>query len=348
MRPPDKKRYLRALKHIESKEVSFQEDEFHPVIIGQILGRPVPPVRSYELPAADLIELNLKAGTDMIMLANLWECGRDHIVNGKGRKLYVGGLIKTRDDLKNITFPNLDDVRRRIEDVLDAAEGTGLGLKYRPNNSKFIVEMGNGYEDYYINLKTDPGFIHEFQDHVQDYCFAELELALSYPVDVIQLSLIFSSNMGPMVSPEITEEFEYPQLRQSIRIIREKDKDKPISLHVDGVIDNYIETFIELGFDIVHPLEPCNGKQDIYAIKKRFGDRIALHGNIDVGGVLVFGSPREVAQDVREHLDRLAVGGGYVCGSSHDISEAIPLINFYAMRDTVHQYRFQPDMKVAE
>ena len=112
---------------------------------------------------------------------------------------------------------------------------------------------------------------------------------------------------------------------------------------MDGVIDSYINEFIEMGFDVIHPLEPCGGLQDIYDLKKRYGDRIALHGNIDVGGVLVFGTPEKVARDVEEHLDRLAVGGGYICGSSHDITEAVPVANFYAMRDTVQNYRLNSD-----
>ena len=192
-----------------------------------------------------------------------------------------------------------------------------------------------------MNLKVDPGFVHEFQKCVQDFCYQELELAFSYLIDVFQFSVLFGSTMGPLVSPEITEEFEYPQLRQTINMV--KDKGKLLSLHVDGVIDPYIDEFIQMGFDVIHPLEPCGGLQDIYEVKKRYGDRIALHGNIDVGGVLVFGTPEEVTLDVEEHLNRLAAGGGYICGSSHDITEAVPVENFYAMRDAVQNYRLNSD-----
>ena len=57
--------------------------------------------------------------------------------------------------------------------------------------------------------------------------------------------------------------------------------------------------------------------------------------------MLVYGTPEEVRRDTIEHIERLAVGGGYVCASSHDISEAVPLDNFYAMRDAAHGCKFK-------
>ena len=122
MRQPDKNRYLRAIQHIESEDVCFQEDEFETTVTEQIMGRQLPLVRSYELPAADLIELNTKVGNDLVFLANLWEFGRKNIIDENGRKHYVDGTIKTRSDLQGITFPDLGDICRRIEEVLQASK----------------------------------------------------------------------------------------------------------------------------------------------------------------------------------------------------------------------------------
>jgi hypothetical protein len=343
MRKPDKNRYLQAIQRIPTCEVSFQEDEFEPVFTQKLMGRSLPPVRSYELAAEDVVELSLRAGNDMIFVANLWECGRKHKIDETGRKQYIDGTIKSRSDLKSISCPDLGEVRRRIEEIMSSAEGTGLGFKYRPNNSLFLAETGIGYQDYYINLKTDPEFIREFLARVQDYCFAELETALTYPIDVVQLSILFGSSMGPLVSPEVTEEFEYPQLRQCIKMV--KDKQKLLSLHVDGVIAPYIEDFISMGFNVIHPIDPSGGLQDIYEVKRIYGSRVALHGNIDVGGVLVFGTPEQVRKDVLQHLEELSIGGGYVCASSHNITDAVSLENFIAMRDTVHEFRAPVDAK---
>ena len=68
MRAPDKNRYLRAIRHVESEEIPFQEDEFEPTMAGKILDRRVPMAHSYELPANDTVELNLRCGNDLVFL----------------------------------------------------------------------------------------------------------------------------------------------------------------------------------------------------------------------------------------------------------------------------------------
>ena len=339
MRSPDKSRYLAAVKRTESAEVSFQEDEIEISMAAKILGRDLPMVRPYELPAKDYVELNQKCGNDMVFLINVWELGRKNIIDLQGRKHYVDGTIKTPADLRQLTYPGLDTIRKSIEDILDAIEGTGLGFKYAANQTPFIVTAAIGYQDYYMNLITNPGFIHEFQKRVNEFCLAELELALSYPIDVIQVSAIFFAKNGPVMSQAMIEEFEYPSLRERIRKI--KSKGLPVSLHADGNFTSFIPDFIEMGIDVLNPIEPCDGMQDIYKIKEAYGDKITLHGNIDLSGVLAHGTPRQVEEDVIEHIERLAVGGGYVCASSHNLTEAVPLENFYAMRDTVLNYRFK-------
>lgn len=339
MRAPKKSRYLSAARRIESEEISFQEDEIEVSVASKILNRPLPMVRSYELPAKDYVELNKRCGNDMVFLNNVWELGRKNIIDSEGRKQYVDGTMKTPADLKQIAYPDLGRIRKNIEDTLEAIEGTGLGFIYTANQTPFIVTTAVGYQDYYMYLITNPGFIHEFQKRVNDFCLAELDLALSYPIDIVSVSAVFCSKNGPVFSRQMIEEFEYPSLRERIKKI--KDKGLPVSIHVDGNFTSFIPDFIELGIDVLNPIEPCDGKQDIYKIKEMYGDKIALHGNIDLSGVLTYGTPQEVEKDVVEHIERLAAGGGYICASSHNITEAVPLENFYAMRDAVLNYKFK-------
>jgi uroporphyrinogen-III decarboxylase len=338
MREPDKNRYLRAIKHIESEEIPFQEDEIEITVASKILGRQLPMVRPYELPAEDYIELCLRAGNDLVYVARVWELGRKNFIDGSGRKHYVDGTIKTRDDLKGIVFPDISMLKQRIEEIFETVEGTNFGIKFTPNQAPFVVATAIGYSDYYQYMLTDPSFIHQFQDMIGDYCLKELELALDYPVDIIQVGAVICSKTGPMFRRELIEEFEYPSLRQRVNMA--KSKGVPVSIHMDGNYQSLIPDFIEMGIDVINPVEPCDGAQDVFRIKEQYGDKIAIHGDIDLAGVLVRGSPEDVAREVEEHCRRLGRGGGYVCGSSHNITENVPVENFYAMRDTVHNFRF--------
>ncbi|NQU12217.1 hypothetical protein HQ590_15590 [bacterium] len=340
MRAPDKQRYLDAARHVERADICFCEQDFEITVAARLLGRPLPMVRPYELPVPDYVELSLRTGNDMAFLANLWELGRKNYIDPQGRKHYVDGTIKTRADLRQIKFPDLGAVEHRLEEILAGLAGTGLGLIYTPSQAPFLVTTAVGYQDYYVDLIDDPKFIHEFQKILEDYCLRELDLALRYPVDVIQVGAVLCSSAGPIFAREFAEQFEFPSLRR--RVAMAKARGRIVALHVDGDVTSYLPDFIGMGIDVINPIEPCGGRQDIYELETRHGDRLALHGNIDLAGVLTYGTPEAVRRDVAEHIDRLAVGGGYICASSHNIIESVPLENFVAMRDAVHTHRFVP------
>lgn len=337
MRTPDKRRYLQAARHAPAPEVPFQELEFAHPISEALLGRTLPRVRCFELPPRDLAALYQAAGCDMAYLAAIWELGRKNLIDAQGRKHYVDGLFKTRDSLREIVFPDLDTIRRRLDAVMTALAGTGLGLIYGPNPMPFTVTTAVGYQDYYEALILDPEFVIEFQRRLNDWCLAELDMALEFPVDVVRVGAVLCTKQGPMMSPEMIERFEYPFLREAIRRIHAAGR--LVLLHADGDLTTLLPALVAMGCDIFHPIESCGGAQNIVALKARYGARLALHGNIDVAEVLAPGSPDDVRRATRARLDQLAPGGGYICGSSHDISEDVPFANFCALRDTVHAYR---------
>ena len=337
MRAPNKQRYLNAIRHIESEEIPFLEFEFEPAITSEILGRELPRVRSYELPPADVRELVERTGMDMAYVHVLWKLGRKEVVDEEGRTHYVDGTMKQERDLKRVRYPSLDNVRRRIEAMLEELKDTDIGLVCSLNPAPFIVTTAVGYQDYYIALIDRPGFVREFQKIINEYTVKEAELALNYPIDCLKTGAVLCTAAGPMLSAEMMEEFEFPFIRQIACMAHAADV--PLLLHTDGDNTSLIPKYLDLGVDALHPVEPCDGRQDIYQLKELHSGRIAFHGNIDLCAVLQYGTPDEVQRDVLEHLDRLSPGGGYVCGSSHDINDKVPVENFWAMARTVNEYK---------
>lgn len=338
MRKPDKQRYLQsAIGHVESDEIPFFEQEIETSVAEEILGKKLPPVRPFEIAVEDYVELNTLAGNDMLYWSRVWELGRKNHIDEKGRKHYVDGTFKTRQDLENIIYPDLGELARSLEELLSAIEGTGMGLLYTPSQAPFIVTTAMGYQDCYEYMITDPEFIHEFQKRVSEHCLQELELALSYPIDAVQVGAVLCSKSGPIFSREMMEEFEFPSLRERVQMV--KSKGLPVSIHQDGNVSSLYPEFIKMGIDVINPIEGCDGAQNIFSLKEKYGDQVALHGNIDLN-LLAFGKPEEIKEQVAENCQRLGVSGGYVCASSHNITEAIPVDNFYAMRDAVHDFKF--------
>lgn len=342
MRKPDKNRFLDAVKHIESEDVPFQENDPDIVLVNKIMGKDFPlSLHAYELPVADYVELCRRMGIELVYFADIWRIGRKEKTDQDGRIHYVDGTMKTAGSLRDIWFPNLDDTERRLAETLNEIDGTGLGLFCSNKHAPSIVSIAVGVQDYWIKSLLEPDFISEFQKIIHEFCLKELELFGKYEVDIINLALNISMKSGPMCSPAVLEQLHYPFIKEQIELAHANNI--LARIHADGNIASLIPDFINLGADALHPLEPCGGALDIYKIKEQYGDKIALWGNIDVAGVLANGTAEEVRADVEKHIDNLASGGGYIVSSSHDCHKDIPFENFFALRDAVHEYKFKGD-----
>ena len=86
---------------------------------------------------------------------------------------------------------------------------------------------------------------------------------------------------------------------------------------------------IEMGIDCINPVEPYSN--DIVALKKQYGDRVAFRGNVDLGGVLATGTPEQVYEETKRLVLAVKDGGNYVCSTSHSLTNAIPTDNYFAL-----------------
>ena len=338
MRAPDKQRIFDAIDHKETGEIPILEIDPDMEFVNQILNKDFPMgMHCYELEADDNIELNLRMGNDLTFFGHVWHVGRKEMVDDAGRIHYVDGIIKSRDMLSEFWFPNLDKLEKRLEDHCKKVEGTGMGIMCKAQTPAFTTMCAMGYSDFLLNTVMDNDFVYDMTNMIHDYCMKELNVFLQYPVDFVMVGSGLVTNYAPMVSPDALERLETKYIREQIDLSRSKGK--KIEFHIDGKVDNMIPDFVEMGVDILNPIDLCAGNQDIYQIKELYGDIITISGNIDIEGVLKNGTPDEVKNDVIEHIEKLAPGGGYIVSSSHNLHELIPIDNFYAMRDAVMDYK---------
>lgn len=144
-----------------------------------------------------------------------------------------------------------------------------------------------------------------------------------------------ADNRGLMVMKEFFNEIWYPRIKTIVQAVRTHIK-APIQFHCCGNLHDVLPYLVELGVDAVTPVQAnCN---DIYAIKRAVGDKLCISGNMAIDGVLAFGTPQEVKEDTKAHIDGLAYDGGYICASSHSICDAIPPDNYFAMIETAQTY----------
>lgn len=338
MREPDRRRFLDALEHRETTEIPLFEYDPDMRVVNAMMGWDYPmSIHPFDLPADEYLALNRTMGNDMVYFSHVWRVGRKERSDAEGRIHYIDGEIKTEADLDDLWFPDLNLLESRLEELVNKAHEAGFGVVYGSQSAAFTSTVAMGFTDFCLAVVDRPALVHELQRRLQDYCVRELKTAMNYPIDVVKIGSGLVTKNGPMLSPAMMEEFETTLLREQADAA--KAAGLPLLLHIDGFIEPMIDGFLDMGVDILNPIETCDGKQDIYRIKDDYGDRLMLTGNIDVDGVLLRGSPAEVAQDVKKHIDRLSPGGGYAVASSHNLHELIPVENFFAMRDATHTYR---------
>ena len=101
--------------------------------------------------------------------------------------------------------------------------------------------------------------------------------------------------------------------------------------HSCGSIRPLIPDLIDLGIDLLDPVQTTAADMEPDALKADFGDRLVFHGGVDTQEVLTRGTPDEVEQHCRSLIDTLGRSGGYVFSSSNSIGPDTPMANIDAM-----------------
>ena len=114
----------------------------------------------------------------------------------------------------------------------------------------------------------------------------------------------------------------------------------PFIFHSDGKLWHILDDLIECGVNAIHPLEPLSLVAT--QLKKEYGDKLCLIGNVDLDYPLTRGTPEDVRRMVKERIEKLAQGGGYCCGSSNTIANYVPVENYIALLEATEEYGRYP------
>jgi uroporphyrinogen decarboxylase len=152
-------------------------------------------------------------------------------------------------------------------------------------------------------------------------------------VDMIWLGDDVGAQKHMLIAPGTWRKFLKHRMAAIIAETKAIQPDLKIAYHCDGNMYPIIPDLIEIGVDVLNPIQPeaLNPAQ----VKRDFGDRLSFFGGIDVQTTLPFGTPEQVRQAVRDRMDTLGKGGGWICAPTHHVQLDTPLENFWAMVDAV-------------
>jgi len=157
-------------------------------------------------------------------------------------------------------------------------------------------------------------------------------------VDVIQFEDDLGMQDRPLLRPELYREVVKPYHARLFRFVKDHC-DAYILLHTDGAVAPFIPDFIEMGVDILNPVQVSAAGMDTAALKREYGEEIVFWGaGCDSQHVLPFGTPQEVADEVKRRIDDLAPGGGFVLAPVHNVQSEVPPENVVAMFRTAVEY----------
>jgi uroporphyrinogen-III decarboxylase len=138
---------------------------------------------------------------------------------------------------------------------------------------------------------------------------------------------------GLLVSPETWRRFLKPRMAKFIETVRGINKNITIAYHSDGNILPIVPELIEIGIDVLNPIQPAC--MDPAEIKQKFGKELCFWGSIDEQHTLPFGSPEDVRNEVNLRLETIGKDGGLIIGPTHHVQLDTPLENLFALTEAV-------------
>jgi len=190
-----------------------------------------------------------------------------------------------------------------------------------------------GFEDWFMDLAANPSLAEAMFDACLEAKMASAEIildAVGRDVDILLTSDDMGTQQSLMFSPTTYRKLFKPRHKRYFDFIRSKS-DAPLMMHTCGSVSAILDDLIDIGVQILNPVQTRAQDMDPVYLKKTFGDRIAFWGGVDIQTVLPFGSPDDVRNEVRHLFETLGEGGGWVLCPSHNIQPEVPPQNIVAM-----------------
>jgi uroporphyrinogen decarboxylase len=192
-----------------------------------------------------------------------------------------------------------------------------------------------GYEQLLIDMLTDPGRANCVLDFPFRYHKAVTERLVRMGVDMIWLGDDVGGQTSMLMSPKMWRTYLKPRMAELISSLHAINPHVKIAYHTDGVVYPIIPELIEIGVDVLNPIQPM--AMDPIKLKNDHGEVLCFWGSMDIQQTLPYGTPDEVRDEVLLRLRTIGRNGGLLIGPTHNLQLDTPLENFWAMVHTIRE-----------
>ena len=251
-----------------------------------------------------------------------------------GRLFYGEGMLKTEADLARLELPDPYDDALYAEAEQFAANKGDYALCLSTRAGIFPTMLGLGLEAFGVALFEDRPLLEAVLDRYFDWSGAVVARICAMGFDFLVTTDDMAFKTAPFFSPAVMREVVMPRYRRLAEKIT-----MPWVIHSDGNIGPFLDDLLTLGIAGLNPVE--EGAMDIRAVKRRYGGRLCLIGNVDLN-ILSLGTPADVDEEVRRLILDVGPGGGYIVASGNSLASYVRPENALAMGEATLKHGRYP------
>ena len=252
----------------------------------------------------------------------------------------VEAAVKSEQDLDKWTLPDPDEPWRydKLRELVQGYKGQKAIIASFPDPFDVANDV-RGATDHFMDFVRNPGLIDRLSGLIRDYYLRYIQNCVEAGAEIIFISGDYATTKYPMLSNEHFARHVIPVLKALVD--EAKSRGAYVLKHTDGNIWPIFDMILGAGIDGIHPIDP-NAGMDLGEVKKKYGHRVCLMGNVDCAQILTWGTVEEVREDVKRCIRQAARGGGHICMSSNTIHSAVKPENYVAMVRAIHEYGQYP------
>ncbi|MFB0563411.1 MAG: uroporphyrinogen decarboxylase family protein [Candidatus Lokiarchaeia archaeon] len=252
----------------------------------------------------------------------------------------------TFKEIDNLQTPDPEDpvirkyVRKDVKELRNKTDRAIVGSPFMADNIFHQYTYMRGFTQMMLDMKRNPEIFKYLADTILDVHCSVIEAFFSECGDIVDFALLqedLGTQQAPFVSPEEYKKYMKPYHKGLIDSIKSVT-DARIYFHSCGAIFPLIEHLIDIGVDILNPIQPLAKGMDAESLKKTYGDKITFCGGIDVQKLLPNGTVEQIEAEVKRVIEILGKNGGYILAPSHNFQGDVSPQNIVAMYKAALEY----------
>ncbi|MCI8853319.1 MAG: hypothetical protein HFI32_07440 [Lachnospiraceae bacterium] len=242
------------------------------------------------------------------------------------------GQVEDVEEIKTYPMPDFDEDYRYeglAEQIQQWKDRDIITVKHMKETIFEIAWYLRGMDKLLLDFYENEDYVNCLFDRLTQLRINSIRKITACGIDVVQLGDDIATQLNMLISPELWREWLKPRMKAIIDAAKELNPDVIIFYHSCGNIQRVIPDLIEIGIDVLNPIQPeC---MDVAKVKEKYGDQISFWGGLGTQTVMPFGTPQEVEAACKQLIEIVGRGGGFVLSPAHVVEPEVSWENLQAM-----------------